>query len=421
MCDRDPCEEPCPKHLPCGHQCKGYCGEVCPDLCFECENTTKVKEIMMDELTDTKQRYIAADCGHVFGAQAFDMYMESTYLHLLKPSNSSERHNVELPRCMADGCKKPLYMVNRYQQYIKAAIEQVDQVKHRIKEAAEERRQNLLQMLDEKDKVVSKLESEKVSSLMPAGYKISRTESLDSLREEMKSSLARLPQDLQSWPSEAMKSMALNVGLLGIILHALTLSDLKETKKAQKQARQALLKLVREEFVSLRDDFETSHMKMKFQAYFLQLRCLVILAEPRTENNIVRIRNRAVTASSTRFNEEEMEVAVGKIREPVQELENALWNQTMSKEELYELLKALAAENSRDFSAGHWHKCGTCGYLFAIGNCGGAMEESTCPDCKNRIGGQSHTLNANTTIADDLPGDHQNRAAYMYAGGDAYW
>ena len=42
------------------------------------------------------------------------------------------------------------------------------------------------------------------------------------------------------------------------------------------------------------------------------------------------------------------------------------------------------------------------GHIYAIGECGQAMEESKCPECKSSIGGQSHQLNATNTWAPEM-------------------
>lgn len=44
-------------------------------------------------------------------------------------------------------------------------------------------------------------------------------------------------------------------------------------------------------------------------------------------------------------------------------------------------------------SKGHWYKCKN-GHYYAIGDCGGAMEESRCPECNEVIGGNNHSLAA---------------------------
>lgn len=39
---------------------------------------------------------------------------------------------------------------------------------------------------------------------------------------------------------------------------------------------------------------------------------------------------------------------------------------------------------------GHWYQCPN-GHYYVVGECGGPMQLSTCPDCKATVGGQSHT------------------------------
>ena len=48
--------------------------------------------------------------------------------------------------------------------------------------------------------------------------------------------------------------------------------------------------------------------------------------------------------------------------------------------------------------AGHWYKCSQ-GHLYVIADCGGAMEESKCPECGERIGGMQHRVVATSTSA----------------------
>jgi len=75
-----------------------------------------------------------------------------------------------------------------------------------------------------------------------------------------------------------------------------------------------------------------------------------------------------------------------------------------------EVLQILSAVIERDrtignFAEGHCYTCPN-GHIYIIGECGRAMEESSCPECGARIGGRSHTLVANnrqeTNIAQEL-------------------
>lgn len=44
------------------------------------------------------------------------------------------------------------------------------------------------------------------------------------------------------------------------------------------------------------------------------------------------------------------------------------------------------------------------GHIYAIGDCGGAMETSKCPECGELIGGSSHRLIRGNAIATEMDG-----------------
>ena len=54
-------------------------------------------------------------------------------------------------------------------------------------------------------------------------------------------------------------------------------------------------------------------------------------------------------------------------------------------------------------SKGHWFKCPR-GHIYCIGECGGAMERSKCPECKAVIGGERHMLEEGNTLASEMDG-----------------
>ncbi|KAE8358023.1 hypothetical protein BDV27DRAFT_169851 [Aspergillus caelatus] len=63
---------------------------------------------------------------------------------------------------------------------------------------------------------------------------------------------------------------------------------------------------------------------------------------------------------------------------------------------------AVVAAMAREFrGTGHWYRCEN-NHPFTIGDCGGAMEISTCPECGARVGGQHHRTLAGVTRADEL-------------------
>ena len=46
-----------------------------------------------------------------------------------------------------------------------------------------------------------------------------------------------------------------------------------------------------------------------------------------------------------------------------------------------------------------WYKCPN-GHLYVVGECGGPMEQSICPDCHARIGGMNHVLENGNEFVD---------------------
>ncbi|CDW90094.1 UNKNOWN [Stylonychia lemnae] len=60
-------------------------------------------------------------------------------------------------------------------------------------------------------------------------------------------------------------------------------------------------------------------------------------------------------------------------------------------------------------SGGRWFKCKN-GHFYAIGECGGAMEESRCPECKEVIGGKDHQLAEGNQFASEI--DSESRPAW---------
>jgi hypothetical protein len=46
----------------------------------------------------------------------------------------------------------------------------------------------------------------------------------------------------------------------------------------------------------------------------------------------------------------------------------------------------------------------TAGHVYAIGDCGGAMQESRCPECNASIGGRNHALTSGNRHAGEMDG-----------------
>ena len=69
----------------------------------------------------------------------------------------------------------------------------------------------------------------------------------------------------------------------------------------------------------------------------------------------------------------------------------------VTKEEKREIVKAIGLKQ------GHWYKCPK-GHIYAIGECGGAMQRGKCPECAAVIGGEKHRLEEGNELAPEMDG-----------------
>ena len=89
----------------------------------------------------------------------------------------------------------------------------------------------------------------------------------------------------------------------------------------------------------------------------------------------------------------------------VEKAETSLREQTyyavVSQEEVRSVLSAI--KNAKEFSGstGHWYTCVN-GHPFNIGNCGGANQQSVCPECGAQIGGRNHQMVEGVMRAESL-------------------
>ena len=57
--------------------------------------------------------------------------------------------------------------------------------------------------------------------------------------------------------------------------------------------------------------------------------------------------------------------------------------------------------NAMGLKQGHWYKCPN-GHVYCITECGGAVVEAKCPECKANIGGSHHQLRHDNQIANEM-------------------
>ena len=101
---------------------------------------------------------------------------------------------------------------------------------------------------------------------------------------------------------------------------------------------------------------------------------------------------------ATKLSEEDYQSLLSRLSEIAKKL-----NVPLTESEKRMIIGALHAK------AGSWYKCPQ-GHYYQIGECGGAMVESMCPECGSKIGGQSHRLRADNSHAGEF--DNSRHSAW---------
>ncbi|CAE6437809.1 unnamed protein product, partial [Rhizoctonia solani] len=80
-------------------------------------------------------------------------------------------------------------------------------------------------------------------------------------------------------------------------------------------------------------------------------------------------------------------------KELKQAVESGVWYTTLTKEESRDIMRALMAGSDHLSHTGHFYECVN-GHPYVIGECGGAVHRSTCPECGAVIGGSNHAVDS---------------------------
>ncbi|NXB12477.1 ZNFX1 protein, partial [Cnemophilus loriae] len=361
-CNRPRCNVPCAKTLPCSHPCAGLCGEPCPKKCLVCDHE-ELTQIFFGFEDDPDARFVQLeDCGHVFESQGLDHYMD----------NNDDV--VKLKVCPL--CQTPIRKNLRYGNTVKRQVEEIEQVKQKIQGPAQETESS-------RRRLRAALEQNVV------------------LRYNLLSKYAMLEEKLKA-SSLSTKSIGLIENLLNFyervadLTHSLNKIDDNERKGLRKR-----LDEVQEWLDKQRTSFtgqELADLQSEIQrlTYLLSLlaRCKasrMISADIAAEINSAR----EILEGTKKFTEEDEAAVKAHLKKINARL--PMSGLGISEAERVQIVSAIACPR------GHWFKCKN-GHIYVIGECGGAMQRSTCPECHEVIGGTNHTLESSNSLAPEMDG-----------------
>lgn len=125
--------------MPCGHPCVGFCGDDCPRLCRVC-NKEELTEIFFGTEEDEEACFVQLrECKHVLESEGMEAWL-----------SQSNENNKEINVKTCPKCKTKLMSTQRYSDYIKDAMKDINMVKQRqygTKEKNDAERTKLLQFL----------------------------------------------------------------------------------------------------------------------------------------------------------------------------------------------------------------------------------------------------------------------------------
>ncbi|KAH9251102.1 hypothetical protein BASA81_011001 [Batrachochytrium salamandrivorans] len=371
-CERPLCNEPCLKKLSCNHDCPSLCGEVCPLPrlgCLVCAED-KYKNAVVDFIESRTlaelqagERIITLSCGHSFTVESLDgtMDMDQFYAdNLPKPIARSSIKYRACPNCRA------LVTARRYTRLFKRA--EAERLSARFQTMVRKRTDEFyatamgIASIEQDEAHDRALQMGKLATRV--GKFLQKTS--DPMRVAHESSTL-----------EAFALMRIDTGWEATLRLIGWVCEWKQSGAAEGVAY-------------LVDDLlakETSET-VSIRTVQLPLRALGAWSCDTEARTLMQ-------AFVTKFPSPQS--ADGKAFK----LEMETMLEATSKEFQRKLLQIVGADlNGPGWNGnGHVMQCPN-GHMYLIGNCGGAMERSSCPDCGAVIGGANHALADGNTRAE---------------------
>ncbi|XP_051562536.1 NFX1-type zinc finger-containing protein 1-like [Myxocyprinus asiaticus] len=373
-CDRPPCSVPCSKTLPCGHPCIGLCGDPCPDKCRVC-HPDDVMEIFFGNEDEPDARFIQLeDCKHLFESTGMDTYMVMDEVQ----GAELDQRAIRLKDCPR--CRTPIRRNLRYGAHINRSLAAIEMVKEKIDGVPAVNRhqhETLVLQLDGKTNLRKYLHEE-----------------FASLKETLDTNTLSCQQ---LWHLENLMSFLESFGKLKK-MEKENITDTDNILVFSRKVGEGLNFLLdpTQRFSEQQVADLERELKRLFYLADLNARCKTVLSKFHDVVLHAEVQQLREILQDTLPFTAGLEVTVKKM---FTKLDTKLpcIGLGITDEERVMILKAI------DLNKGHWYKCQN-GHVYAIGECGGAMEESKCPECHTAIGGANHSLVHGNAVATEMDG-----------------
>ncbi|KAI4900627.1 hypothetical protein NFI96_021503, partial [Prochilodus magdalenae] len=372
-CDRPPCTEKCDKVLPCGHPCIGLCGDPCPKKCRVCDRE-EVTEIFFGNEDEPDSCFIELEgCRHIIESTAMDHYMGMDE----DEGADLDQRAIRLKECPK--CRRPIRRNVRYGAHVNRSLAEIEKVKVQInglQSDIQQKKKELRLLLKSKLNLMEYLPkehaeiSEKLEKSGLSLIDLWQQENLISFLERF-GELIKMQKENMSFVNGY--SFSLHVGeCLNFLLNTSQIFSDQQVSDLEREIKR--LSHLAELYMRCQKA-GTRVLGISVNAKVRQMREILEDTQPFTEEKDLEVKRifKEIDADLPR-------TGLG-----------------ISDEERVMIVKAIG------LAPGHWYKCRN-GHVYAIGDCGGAMESRRCPECNETIGGANHALAQGNSVATEMDG-----------------
>ncbi|XP_030831842.1 NFX1-type zinc finger-containing protein 1-like [Strongylocentrotus purpuratus] len=383
-CDRRACDDPCTLLLKCGHPCIGLCGEPCPKKCRICDKE-EVTRILFGGEDDNDARFVELeDCKHVIKADALDQWMKTESGN----KDKSGAISIKLKEC--PWCKTPIRRNLRYGNLVKQALNDINAVKRNIfgnESTIHYLRQNLQEKLREVE----------IMDMFMAIHEKLFLQTMDARRfYDMVSSTSALSHGQIT----ALKNRVCFLEEMRDVAEAL--QSLRSPSLNQQYVNQMKSEIgvmqtwLCQEPINRMSQQQTDDANREAKRLHLALNLFRILVE----EPVARDRaSEEVKAAELQLFDGKALTAQGadQVKSLLKKIVSKSGGLGISEKERKDIVAAIG------LTQGHWHKCPR-GHVYAIGECSGAIQMVSCPECGLEVGDTYYRLTEGNMADSEMDG-----------------
>jgi len=381
LCDRPPCDEPCTETLKCGHPCTGLCGETCPHLCRICDKS-ELEEVFFGTEDEEDARFILLeDCKHVFEQSGLDHWMN------MKKEGTRE---IEFKVCPK--CKTPIMKTKRYGNTIKTMYRDVCEIKEKISGSKESIEPLIKEMEEHAPLFLQMTESMKTST---------RRMCFSNLIEKCLRLFNKAKSKKRKDISYGELKGACFVGRCLSVIHRIleSLDSISSLAPSREHFLKYFLEGISDLLESRFERINNTDMKM-FESECQRLSTFQKFSKVAdTGPKCSDVQDQEISIETlicwTPYNLEREKYIMEEIKKLAQ-IKKQKFSE-VTDEERAMIHKAMSISFCSGRRQGHWFKCPN-GHTYCITECGGAVTQSTCPECKEVIGGTGYRLANSSTV-----------------------